>query len=748
MFLHTGGFFGIMIDRRKVIKLMNAKVFVMTHVPFILPKDDIYVPLRVGSKGQDDFGYQRDDHGDNISEKNHMYSELTGIYDIWKNPAAFGITEDDPDFVIGLCHYRRYFSEGGGRIMTRPYLEKIMSGNDVVTSDRIEIPESFHTYYGICHPIGDLDLCGKVLKELYPDYGKAFDEVMEYRRICIGNLALMRKKVFDAYCEWLFSILFALEEKLDLSGRDAQETRVYGFLSEELLMVYLLKNKALLCIAENKVTLVSEKAETIKLKEALSYLYLQGQYSDAVSLYDEVVRVRPDVLFEASDVSGLLPKMKKLLDFLISAGEEEKATFRLSFDNLKDASLFFDEEGVPPVKKAPIVIYEGRGICYDVLNSFARGLGEALKRCGEDVEYIDLSGENATDKVLSLSKKPIKAVIGFQTKAFSIYLDSKSEYIHDLIAAPKFNYDTDNPIFLFDIMTKCPRDYYILSHDGNYISFIKRYFDNIKDAFLLPPAGTFLPEFTGKSFDEGVGKDFENRPYDVAFLGTFRDYKDFTPEQFGIEEEYRVLSEKYFSLMEKEPSLPPEDALHSIISDDISDSDFLSLFERVCPMVSAVAEEYRRRVIMALLDSGISLHVYGKSWMDFPLKDEYQNLHIHEEVIGDEAVRELSKAKISLNVMFWHKDGFTERVANSMMAGAVLLTDETECIKSQYEDGKEMLIFELSDIDGMAARVKEYLKAPEKLREIAGNGFKRAAAEDTWDERAALFLSYLKECTV
>ena len=165
-------------------------------------------------------------------------------------------------------------------------------------------------------------------------------------------------------------------------------------------------------------------------------------------------------------------------------------------------------------------------------------------------------------------------------------------------------------------------------------------------------------------------------------------------------------------------------------------------------MVSAVAEEYRRRVIMAFLDAGIDFHVYGNSWEDFPLKSSYENLHIHDEVIGNEALSELSKAKISLNVMFWHKDGFTERVANSMMAGAVLLTDETECIKSQYEDGKDMLIYELSDIDGMISKVREYLKSPDRLKTIAGNGFQRASVEDTWDERASLFLSYLEGCAV
>ncbi|MBQ6259605.1 MAG: glycosyltransferase family 1 protein, partial [Lachnospiraceae bacterium] len=66
----------------------------------------------------------------------------------------------------------------------------------------------------------------------------------------------------------------------------------------------------------------------------------------------------------------------------------------------------------------------------------------------------------------------------------------------------------------------------------------------------------------------------------------------------------------------------------------------------------------------------------------------------------------------------------------------------------QYEDGKEMLIFDLKRIDKMVERVSELLKVPADLRKIAENGFERASSEDTWEERAKLFLSYLKECPV
>ena len=67
----------------------------MTHKKIEAISDQMYIPLQVGSEGKEDYGYIRDNTGDNISAKNLNYCELTGIYWLWKNMECE---------VIGVCH--------------------------------------------------------------------------------------------------------------------------------------------------------------------------------------------------------------------------------------------------------------------------------------------------------------------------------------------------------------------------------------------------------------------------------------------------------------------------------------------------------------------------------------------------------------------------------------------------------------------------------------------------------------------
>ena len=67
----------------------------------------------------------------------------------------------------------------------------------------------------------------------------AFNKVMNRTWGHMFNMFVMRKDYFDEYCDWLFTILFELEKRIDISNYTTMEARVFGFISELLLDVWL-----------------------------------------------------------------------------------------------------------------------------------------------------------------------------------------------------------------------------------------------------------------------------------------------------------------------------------------------------------------------------------------------------------------------------------------------------------------------------------------------------------------------------
>ena len=215
-------------------------MIVAAHKPYWMPDDPVYLPVQVGAAGRDSLGFQRDDEGENISDKNPHYCELTGLYWAWKNL--------DADY-IGLVHYRRYFSKGlfgekKQRILGREELEKKLQDTDVLLpKPRHYWIESNYSQYAHAHHAADLDQTREILQEKYPEYITAFDRSMSRRSGHRFNMFVMKKTLLDKYCAWLFDILFELEKRLDISAYSRNDSRVFGFVSERLLDVWINTNK-------------------------------------------------------------------------------------------------------------------------------------------------------------------------------------------------------------------------------------------------------------------------------------------------------------------------------------------------------------------------------------------------------------------------------------------------------------------------------------------------------------------------
>lgn len=215
---------------------------VAAHKKFPMPKDtDLYMPILVGATKnyKPDINYQRDDVGENISIKNPNYNELTAVYWAWKNL--------DAD-VIGLVHYRRMFSLHRKRnldsILEKKEIETLLRKAPIILpKKRNYYIETNYSHYIHAHHEEPLEVTRQVLAEKYPNFVVFFDRSMKSRSSHMFNMFIMKKKEFDIYSSWLFTILFEVEKRIDISNYSLQEKRVFGYLAEILLDVWIEQGK-------------------------------------------------------------------------------------------------------------------------------------------------------------------------------------------------------------------------------------------------------------------------------------------------------------------------------------------------------------------------------------------------------------------------------------------------------------------------------------------------------------------------
>lgn len=325
---------------------MSVKIFAMTHKRFEVPGDPMYIPLHVGHiNAKEDFGYLGDDTGDHISDLNCYYAELSGVYWVWKNYR-------DAD-CVGICHYRRFLTSEEGYVFTEAEYERILKEYDIVTTKQLELPGSYRNGFGAHHKVGILDETGRVIAERYPEYYDTFVSLVHQNKTYFGNIMVAKKKLYDTYCEWLFTIFFELQKRIDLTFEDDYHKRVFGFISEFLLYVWVTVNhfKAFEC----RVAMIGEKKETREVTEKMVEFFYRGDAVGAKTYFEAVLRQRPDILMEASDINGEC----KLCLQAVSTANLELAEYGHSF--------------LEQVRDYETVINYFRG-----LNSFAAGAVRAV----------------------------------------------------------------------------------------------------------------------------------------------------------------------------------------------------------------------------------------------------------------------------------------------------------------------------------------------------------------------------------
>lgn len=174
--------------------------------------------------------------GENISDRNGNYSELTALYWMWKNrltrPSSCEVEE-----YYGLMHYRRVlaFTEDDA-------LRLADNSVDVVLPYPMPYEPDIEAHHKRYIKKADWEAVKEAVWELHPEYRKAFQTVMKQKYFYNYNIVLAKKKVLEEYCKWLFPVLEKVEEYSSPKGIHRSD-RYIGYIGESLLTLYFMHNR-------------------------------------------------------------------------------------------------------------------------------------------------------------------------------------------------------------------------------------------------------------------------------------------------------------------------------------------------------------------------------------------------------------------------------------------------------------------------------------------------------------------------
>ncbi len=232
-----------------------------------------------------------DNTGDNISARNRYWSEITALYWAWKNL--------EKTKYVGLCSYRRFFNFRNPQLtpiriideksnseigdIEFPEFDDIFSNHDVIIPKQYLYAYPIRKVCSMNYRDDDFELLEKLVHELSPEYDEAYRAVFYATNKMIGhNMFIMSWENFNSYCRWVFLILFELEKIIEPANYPIKQVRVFGYMHELLLGVYIEKNK--LRKYHSQITWITDNSKGFKFNK-IYYRILASIYYQCGKLF-------------------------------------------------------------------------------------------------------------------------------------------------------------------------------------------------------------------------------------------------------------------------------------------------------------------------------------------------------------------------------------------------------------------------------------------------------------------------------
>ena len=368
-------------------------------------------------------------------------------------------------------------------------------------------------------------------------------------------------------------------------------------------------------------------------------------------------------------------------------------------------------------EKNCIILFKG-GFQYNVVNYFVDDLAESFVKLGFTSRVIDLTKNDFAAKLQEqINKGNIKCFFAFN----GIGLPSLGELAVEL-KVPFINFYLDSPIYHLQRLQYKSENLKIIFIDKNDLQFSNE---------ILNQEASFIPHgaFT-KLNSAGVSKNKSG----IIFAGSITKPELLRNQWLKLG---KAIGEIYDSLLEyvinKEYFNIKHDVDYILKVKGIE----LSMEQKKTIYFNSIfvhkyVRQYRRlKVLEALKDFKIDL--YGNGWNTVPI---HPNHTYHGAVDFLELIERVKKSSLMLNVLPEFIYGGHERIFTAMYHGTACLTNYNAYLKTNFENGKDLLFYSMRDLKQLPDQLSVWLSDKMALEQIARSGMEKVKTHHTWLNRA------------
>jgi hypothetical protein len=383
-----------------------------------------------------------------------------------------------------------------------------------------------------------------------------------------------------------------------------------------------------------------------------------------------------------------------------------------------------------------ILVVRGQS-AYNVLSCATDEICKGFENCGYQVDLIDTQALNAEEDLCDALDRKEEYAFYFSMEAICWNLECSQ--LPQLSGMERVGWLAEDPVFHdARLLGSTGKKAHVLTVQESFAERIEKTYPKFDSVDTLYHGG-----FAGTGQIPWKEKDI-----DVFFPGSYLSERKSVQDIHKIEGAFGVIATNVMKRMAESRQWVPWDLeLQNYLKEigfEYTDDELPLLLRKVYPLDYYQRALVRKRMLEPLLESGIRVSVVGNGWDQYEGKGK-ENLDIISATGVDihETAKLMQRSKIVLhNTNF--ECGMHERIFTAMLAKAICVSSENECMKRFFQKDKEMVMYAPEYPKELPDKVRELLVHPKMAEEIANAGY-QAAQNQTWQRRGEQIAHWMED---